>query len=227
MDDVPFATARIKLDRARQFISELEQEQEAYRRSDLVSVKISGFDIEMTWRKVGLRTGAIAGDAIHNIRTSLDQMASELARMAGRSDKDVYFPFAADAADLERAIKSKCFHKAGDDAVELLKQFAPYKGGNDALRAVHDLDIQDKHSTILVVDQNRKFQLNIDWGPSLRDNLDPIPTVRVDPESIFYVFPAGALEGRPVVETLKELVELGDGIIEAFTRMVALREPKP
>ncbi len=54
---------------------------------------------------------AITGDAIHNLRTSLDLMASELARISKRPDNDVYFPFAVSADKFEHAIKSRHFDR--------------------------------------------------------------------------------------------------------------------
>src|ERR1700691_3727952 len=33
------------------------------------------------------------GDAIHNLRTSLDHIASEMARREGRDNAHIYFPF--------------------------------------------------------------------------------------------------------------------------------------
>src|SRR3954466_15009690 len=130
-----FAASYVKLARARHFIQELEAEAERYKNSDPTSVRLDHEanppNIHVEWKGVTLMPGAIIGDAVHNLRTALDLMASELARINGKSDKDVYFPFASSADRFDQAIKSRSFDKAGDDAVALLRKFEPYRGGNE------------------------------------------------------------------------------------------------
>jgi hypothetical protein len=171
-----FAASRLKLERARHFIRELEVEEQNYRGGDPLTVSMEDPDIVLVEvRKVPPWAGAIVGDAVHNLRTALDLMASELARLSGRSDEDVYFPFAADEEQLQKAIQKR-FRKAGDDAVELLRKFAPYRGGNHALRALHDLDVQDKHTSIIVAAPRPTFRVQLDWSLVLRGQAE-----RADP----------------------------------------------
>jgi hypothetical protein len=92
---------------------------------------------------VPLDFAAIIGDAIHNLRTSLDLLACELVRANGQSDKDVHFPFAESAAELPVAIRKRFMHRAKPDVVALIEKVQPYTGGNHSLRAIHDLDIMD------------------------------------------------------------------------------------
>src|SRR5262245_58298489 len=117
MADPLFAASRIKLERAKKFIDEFRAEESRYRADDPLSAKARTFlyghiTFELSWKGVGLLPGAIFGDAIHNLRASLDLMASELARLNGKSDKDVYFPFAHSQDNLAEAIKKKSFAKA-------------------------------------------------------------------------------------------------------------------
>jgi hypothetical protein len=89
------------------------------------------------------------GDAVHNLRTALDLLASDLVRLNGHNPHNVFFPFANSAAELEKAIKDKNMHRAGSDAVSLLRTMKPYTNGNTALRGLHALDIQDKHQALI------------------------------------------------------------------------------
>jgi hypothetical protein len=216
-----FAASYVKLARAQHFIEELKAEAERYKNSDPISVRLDPKanppSIEVHWKGVTLLPGAIIGDAVHNLRTSLDLMASELARINGKSDDGVYFPFAASADRFDQAIKSRNFHKAGDDAVALLRKFAPYRGGNDRLRALHDLDIQDKHTALVPMGQDR----NIEVAGSY--NVDDLTqnTLTVVSHHTQYIFPAdGILGGDGIIETLEALLQLVHGIVEAFAGLV-------
>lgn len=211
--EAPFAASYIKLERANGFIEELAREIQAYQDSNPATAKLDvpAGKIHLNIRGPGSKPGAIVGDAIHNMRTALDLMASELARNNSKSDKDVYFPFSKDKDDLAAAIKARSFHKAGEEAVKLLCQFAPYKGGNDALRGIHDLDIQDKHTAIVLLTHKAEAEF------VARYNLDHRNDDHVSITATFhFVFKDGPFEGRGVVETLKELVELVNGIVKAF-----------
>jgi 3-hydroxymyristoyl/3-hydroxydecanoyl-(acyl carrier protein) dehydratase len=221
MSDQLFAGSRAKLQRASAFIVELDAVFSAYNNDDpLKATFLISADapvIQVDWKGFSLLPGVILGDAVHNMRTALDLMASELARINDKSDKDVYFPFSSSQSSFEAAIKSRNFHKAGDEAVSLLMKFAPYRGGNNHLRAIHDLDIQDKHSSVLETEKTMNIHLegsyNID---DLKEN-----SLSLDGSTIQHHFPKDSpLAGLLVVETLKELVELVSGILDAFSSMV-------
>jgi hypothetical protein len=155
---IPFHAARLKLERASAHIATLERELDDYlnRGPIRLTTRISEdpayfeFTIDVTEPvPVGLST--VIGDCIHNLRTSLDLLACELVRMNGGSEDSVCFPFAKDAIELEIQIKKRHLDRAHPDAVNLARAFQPYADGNAALRGVHDLDIIDKHRTLLPV----------------------------------------------------------------------------
>jgi hypothetical protein len=216
-----FQSPKMKLERARTFMGELEAEFARYRDNDPLSVVPAILNGEphsyIEWKGAGLLPGALIGDTVHSLRTALDQMASELARINGKTDRDVYFPFSDGLSTFEAAIRKRRFEKAGKDAVELLRTFTPYRGGNDDLRALHDLDIQDKHTGIVVTDFLNTLEV-IGTEEQINNG-----TCEVKME-FRWVFPDGShLSGREVISTLKQLVEIVDGIIEAFASLVAAR----
>jgi hypothetical protein len=165
-------------------------------------------------------TPVLVGDIIHNIRTSLDHLASEMARLKGKPDKNVYFPFAENAGALDEMIKKKNFTYCGVDAVALLRALKPYKQGNLELRAIHDLDILDKHRDLLPEPHLKSGSVKgMEWtGPPV-DGRRPFRWVPVELKDVTYVFPPGsALEKRPLVDALRELVDLCEGILDSFAR---------
>ena len=79
------------------------------------------------WKGLGYETMAELGDAVHNLRAALGLLASELYRINGKSNRNVYCLFASTMADFPIAIKNRNFDKAALDAVALLYTFAPYR----------------------------------------------------------------------------------------------------
>ncbi len=174
----------------------------------------------------------VLGDAVHNLRTALDLLAGDLVRLAGLSSKGVYFPFSESAETLDAQIKNKNFTRAGADAVALLKEIKPYRGGEDLLRALHDLDVQDKHQLILpLIHVPRVERLSIRGahggidlqGAEVSGNVrfsagsnSIITHSDIQPRIIFGNLAPLALSGRPVLETLQQMAKLARGVVEVF-----------
>ncbi len=221
-----FEASRARTKRAQAFIDELRELYEAYARDDPLTVRLktspAGVDLVFDWKGTGLLPGVVVGDCIHSLRTSLDLMSSEMARLNGHSDKNVHFPFADTLAEFEKAIKNKNFKKCGDDAVSLLNTLKPYRGGNEHLRALHDLDIQDKHQALIPTHSTMDFdfdkELVID-GPAVSAGLAVSDVVLTFP-------PNGPLDGLPLAETLENLVHLVEGILDSFETLVLGRPAK-
>ncbi len=225
MSELRFSAARIKIRRAKKLIGDLQDEVSIFLTSSPVKVTshieivdgkkvISG---QLSANPAPESVVSSLGDIIHNLRTSLDLIASEMARLSGKSDKDVYFPFAKSAQDFDAAIKRKNFHRTGDKAVALIKSLEPWIGGKFLLRAIHDLDVQDKHQSIIPVPlsfSSPAFILHDSdgtWNPAIiGDHAAPSSDVKI-------VFPHDcALAGKELVPTLTELVEIFNGILDGF-----------
>ncbi|MBX3430737.1 MAG: hypothetical protein KF779_14230 [Hyphomonadaceae bacterium] len=228
-----FRASRLKVDRAKAHIQEIENYIAAHlekhppiftRERVNPADEWSATNTHLTVKGFGDEIGPMVGDVIHNLRASLDLMAVDLVKAAGKNHKSVYFPFCEISGDIDEMITKRNFHRAGPDAVALLKQFAPYTGGNDALRGLHDLDIQDKHHTIIPV-------LNVISTPDYTVDIHEDGRVRLlmpdsfDPKDLLGVtFPdGGAFSHQPLVPTLHDLVQLTEGILEAFATLVAAR----
>lgn len=221
-----FAASLIKMARAKKFIDELEQEIVAFlKRPGLVCYALEMpesepglLDIKISTINPDPEVGAIIGDVVHNLRTALDLMATQLVVIAGESTKDVYFPFSKSADEFDGAITSKKFHRAGADAVALLKTFSPYWGGNELLRGLHDLDIQDKHKALVLSLQQFDGAITLDR----QDDGQWAVTPSVTKQRI--IFPKDSeFSEQEVIPTLKSLVVVVEGILEAFSGLVAAR----
>jgi hypothetical protein len=98
--EAPFSASETKIARARAHLAELQSEIASYLTSNPVTVKATvnttgdGIEVFMSHEGVPEIIGAIVGDVVHNLQTSLDLAACDLVRLQGDNNvKDVYFPF--------------------------------------------------------------------------------------------------------------------------------------
>jgi hypothetical protein len=153
-----FEGSRLKITRGRQHASELHQKITVYLQGDPWAVLLERYQnsgqyrVALKGRKaIPAEFSTVFGDAVHNFRTALDILANDLVALSGVQPKKVYFPFGADVAGFENELKAK-MGQAPDDIKAIVRSFKPYKdGGNEVLRAMHDLDISDKHIAIMGV----------------------------------------------------------------------------
>ena len=249
----PFEASRVKLDRAAKHLSELETAVAAYLAEKPVQIIVEPFPggvgethgtrawLARIRKPVPLDFSAIIGDVVHNLRTTLDLLACDLVRLTGKSAKAVYFPFCDIAADLRETIKKRNLHRAGADVVHVIESLKPYKGGNVALRAIHDMDIADKHQALLpvigAVTVPLASILNLPSAHKLQNlstiiamdgqiivglpNVPSAPALGTELPSRFFL----ALSNAPgfgnfeVIELLKKLTEATNTVFDALTAL--------
>jgi hypothetical protein len=149
---------RIKIQRAKKHIHELEAEIAAFLKADpyRVVTEEEANTGDKVWRvrvrkQPPLRWAGIVGDAIHNLRSSLDLLVNQLVRANGAEpSRKTAFPISRTAGDYE-AEAPGVVAGVSDAAKRLLDELKPYKGGNDPLWRLHRLDIVDKHRLLLAV----------------------------------------------------------------------------
>jgi hypothetical protein len=166
----PFEASWLKIARARCHLEELEAAISAYLANDPVSIIVEEWKAKTdfptdAWtarirKSVPPYLSVIIGDAIHNLRTALDLTANDLVRVRALNTKGVYFPFADSESGLDEMIKLKNFNRAGPEAVSVLKFLKPFRGGNAGLRALHDLDVADKHQALVPILGTAVFDLS-------------------------------------------------------------------
>lgn len=247
MSDIlpPFHGPRLKLAWGRRHVNIVEQLLARFvelKPFGLVRVdppgRSGGFNIRLT-KPIPPDIPLALGDAIHNLRTSLDHLACDLVRLNGRSARSVYFPFARNGDDIEKLIKDKNFHRASDAAQALLKEIGPHPAGNRLLHALHELDVFDKHRLLVPVVHTPVVGLVHIATPAggsqtlmecvFHGNAIDIPCPPGSVVHIEQVRPESKLSrsselpeivrGKPLFSTLVSLAENAESTIEAFARL--------
>ncbi len=189
---------------------------------------------------VPLALSPIIGDAVHNLRASLDLALCDLVRLNERSIDGVLFPFCRSAADLPGMIKRRNVHRAGKDVVELIHSMRPYQSGYEGLRAIHDMDVADKHQTLLPVLGAATLPLAKLLGRSIPAEIANfstliskdgqmviglpgsmgIPLGTELPARFFLAFGNGrGFGGKSVFEFLHYLAQVADGVVKALAAL--------
>jgi hypothetical protein len=151
-----------KLDRAKQHVTNLDDALRAFRQSG--PPEVGEQDDPNTGEKIYYAKSVptipdavhlIAGDALHNLRASLDHLALQLRR-AGlfrttTAETRIQFPIRASAQDCEADLNRE-EQATRPDVTNLIRAIEPYQGGlgND-LWLLNELNNIDKHRTLLVI----------------------------------------------------------------------------
>ncbi len=93
----------------------------------------------------------ILGDAVHNLRSAIDQLAWGIVGSKAKKPRQVGFPFVETAEALSSAIATRQMNVAPEKVIEEIHLLQPYPSGNKYLHAVKSLDETDKHRNILIV----------------------------------------------------------------------------
>ena len=152
---------RAKIERSKHHINDLERRLHTFRESRPYRL-ISEPDADARQQLCKVRVHAaippelavVAGEIVHQLRSSLDHLAWQLwdknGRVKLREDK-VYFPVyeADDKYNAERPNKVEGVFAPA--AVRILDDLKPYAAGNDLLWKLHKLNNIDKHRHLSVV----------------------------------------------------------------------------
>lgn len=159
--DESLAQIRQKIGRATRHISDLDIEIKAFlsrlpqpyipeaRRDPRTRAMVyyASADVPETPLAISL----IAGDAIQNIRSTLDHLAYHLFMIGSRggaTGRHVYFPVSESAEKYRREAPGKV-KGMRQDAIKAINALKPYKGGNDLLWSLHRLSNIDKHRMLI------------------------------------------------------------------------------
>jgi len=216
----PFDEPRLKTKQARRHLNRLRVLEEDHFCTEWYAFEFRPTTADETARLhvvaqlPGPEYGAVVGDTIHNCRSSLDILASLVVRLSGGNDNGVHFPFGSNVEHFERMIIDKHFNRASDAAIDLLRKLRPYRQGNEALRALHDLDIQDKHRALIPAGGNittPEVKVAVIEGRAVITHVEPTkPKMRL-------VFPdGGPIGNREIIPSLEGMIELTEEIIQSF-----------
>ncbi len=147
-----FRDSRLKIERAEKHISDL---QTAILETDFCRV-FTDYNAESQESRIIAECSPvpaaltlITGDALHNLRTALDYLVSEMAlTISGGESEHIKFPIGKTREKLIASL-SPIRKTRMDVADHILSVVKAYKGGNDALWTLHALDITDKHRLLI------------------------------------------------------------------------------
>ena len=244
MSDDLFHSPKLKVERAKRHISDLQSEIDAFLERDPYRLVFED-DTEARKRNLVIRVrenipcyyATIIGDAVHNLRSALDLLACDLVRLNGGDTSNVYFPFAKTREGLEPEIKRK-MKGASPDVLDIIRALKPYPGGNDLLRGLHDLDIADKHVLLiptsslvglppfgismggsgLNIFENMRISPLVDGSKAISLPIDTHINVDGDIKGSFEITigEGQPFEREPVIATLYQLTNLVERIIQTF-----------
>lgn len=231
----PFSSPRLKLQRAMRHIGELEEIIEKYFSGKWFSCETKFNErgepcFNMVFQGAPDEFSMVLGDAIHNIRSALDLAAVELVGLNKQDTKGVMFPFARNEQEFHKALKNKNIDRASQCAQELIRGLKPYGGGNDMLRSLHELDIQDKHHTVIpgwTFVESPPIKVRTDeYGKPIGfdEGKMEIYMDESTPPKLQFVFPDDCyLKGQEIVLGLKVLHDL---VLDAIKKFELLEESK-
>jgi hypothetical protein len=237
------ALIRVKVERAEHHVIDLERAIRAFLDSDPYRVGSKREAKKLIYYAANVEPvppviAAVAGDAIHNLRSVLDHLAVHLFfvgpnRAAGPSKHDAFY-IADDSKEFESRLNG-VIQDLRPDAADALRSIEPYKGGKGhRLWILHRLDIIDKHRLLMTIastlksvsivhkntpnvlptplSQTKKF-LPLKAGDELLIGYGQIA------ENMQFAFDValnepGILECESLLETVKQLNDLVSGIFD-------------
>lgn len=107
----------------------------------------------------------ISGDVVQNLRSALDHLAYSLFVKETKNrvlGTHIYFPIEKDAQTYETE-KTRKTRGISQQVLNIIDRIKPYKGGNDNLWRIHELNRIDKHRLLLTITTKSSFE-SLDIG---------------------------------------------------------------
>lgn len=151
--------AILKIDRANRHVHEIESEIRAFKNRNPFGLYCeeepgSGdlvYKISIK-EDVPILLSAPIGDCIHNLRAAFDIVACQIVTLGnGRVSSQTQFPIFSSSKKFRSKV-GRNLQGASQAAISVVERLQPYQGEhNQALWAIHRLDILDKHRMIIPV----------------------------------------------------------------------------
>lgn len=261
-----FEGARLKVERARQQTAALER---AFKRNEaLFSFRVvSRYDatagrhrlIAMTsarnerqlQAKLG-RWGVIAGEVLHDLRSSLDVAVSTMHRNASASTPEKEWAFPITSARQDFKPTSKAIKGLSLEQIQLIEKWQPFHEPQgyhySALGQLHHLNIRDKHRQLLQLDASPEMSvigtnpviLDLDYEIDFKSPLHhgaeigwmgAPPSTRMSGSTIvggvmfsLPLAPDGQQSNRSVIPALRSYADIVDRVLSDLERVT---DPRP
>lgn len=150
---------RLKIARAKQHIADVERlcsvfyDSQPHRIFTEHDAQGPGYTIKLRLEKpVPDEIALVVGDAIYQMRSSLDVLACCLATANRAKDtKGTYFPFAGSAAEFMLPATQRKIQKLSAAHRQIIHHWKPYQGGNNVLWILNRLANIDRHNRLVTV----------------------------------------------------------------------------
>lgn len=152
---------KLKIERAERHIDDLNNRINIFRKSEPYAIGAKAHpvaEIRHTTLYVACVDSVpndfalIAGDAVHNLRSSLDHLAWQLVEAGGGTpNRDTYFPICRTPQQYASAAGKQQIKAMPVEAQVALRAVQPFITFDDTLADIHDLDLIDKHRLLLTV----------------------------------------------------------------------------
>lgn len=242
--------AKIKLEHAKKLLIQFANEYKKFITANYQLIKeddktTGGLSIRVRVKKnIPDDWSTTIGDIIHNTRSSLDLLVTDLLIANGKEPTNKSaFPIFETEREFQKSAPTKV-DGIQKEACALIEEIKPYKEGNLQLWQLHQLDIVDKHRIIIpVVNENKAVV--IDFGAHMKqlfgDKVGNVPSMPIgirpaereihDGMVLFtgdkthtvptfdfeLVFGKGdLLAGEPISESLNGFLSLVESIINKF-----------
>jgi hypothetical protein len=236
--DSRMALIRVKIERAKKHLRDLQSE----------LIKFKGEHVNVIGPHTDEQTGQIihslgplpvlpfnamscAGDVVHNLRSTLDHLAYHLAQVGTPDTEpsiDVSFPISA-SSKIYESRKARKVKGMRPEAIEAIDRLKPYKGGNDLLWRLHELDNIDKHRFIFTVAPDYLFSgewfgIALYWHKASDPLFDGVLSKKMNDNAEFAAQKSSGQSqisrGDPLLPFLQQLVNLVEGIVSSFAPLL-------
>lgn len=154
-----FKSSHLKIKRANKYIAEINSLVNDFARSDFYAMRIENdgplryLCVDVDTSRFPFDDAALAiGDALHNLRTSLDHLWYQIVlACGGKTTQWTRFPVFDSGDKLVHAMNDALKHKRITLKVAefVLDTIKPYQGGNTFIWPLHVLNITDKHEMLV------------------------------------------------------------------------------
>lgn len=248
---IAFQDARSLVNRAKTHVDELDAGLDAFTDDNpwATLVEPNAEKTEYTHKlrlakRINPRLKPIAADAANNLRSALDHVASECARLNGAGNvSNIHFPFRPTAADLDIAIADKRLRSVPPEILTYFRALDPYNGGNDRLYALTQISARNKHWSltpmftdakgikIFRADGGISFVQTTDWAACPEQDIvlfasaKPNENYEYHVGFVIYFDGIGVASKLPAMPTLRYLAGVVDDVVndcEAICRNLGL-----
>lgn len=242
---------RLKIQRAKNHIDDLEEAIRAFIKSKPYTIGTKPHPVAeiehttlfvSTIEQVPFALSLIVGDAVHNLRSSLDHLAWQLVEAGGGiPNTDTYFPICETAHQFASAIGRGDVSKMRTGAESVVLSLQPCTTGDTTLVMLNELDRIDKHRLLIAVastmdkwgvdvfngqtmwfNENRFLPLAIGYEIANIPNSTYAQSPQAFKLSIDVTFGKPEIaEGNLVLETVQQMADQVDAIVNKLEPFLA------